>query len=200
MANVNAPSGLSPVFHISGAPWNQQTRTYWIPSTDLLQYNIGDIVKSSAGVAVANDLGYGSPLLVKAASGNVCRGVIVGCGVDPLNLNIINIPATKTHDYYISVVDDPSVVFQAIDDGITTANLVSTAVGKNCNFTVTNPTSPSPVSATVLTSSSFATTNTHSLKIVGIRRNPANVIGAYCQWLVKFNTHELVTSTGTTGV
>lgn len=198
MANLNAPFGMAPVFNGDGSPWNQKTTLYWIASTDTNQYNIGDLVKSLAGVSTTNDLGYGSPAAVKSAASALNVGVVVGCGVDPNALNLINIPATKTHDYYIMVVDDPNTIFAIQDDGITTGNLVSTAVGKNANYTVTNPTSPSPVSATVLNSSTIATTSTLPLKIVGIRRMASNTVGAYCQWLVRWNTHEFFGNT--TGV
>lgn len=192
MANFSAPSGASPVRNGAGNPWNQQGQKYYIPASDNNQYNIGDFVKSIAGADTD-----GVPQCVKAAAGNTCRGVIVGVVVgqqsDPLN-----IPATKARDYYVLVCDDPDIVMEMTDDGITTANLVATAVGKNANFTVTNPTAPSPVSASVLNSSTFATTNTLPLKILGLRVVPGNTIGAFARWLVRFNTHEMFGNT--TGV
>lgn len=185
MANVNAPNGASPVRNGAGNPWNQQGQKYWVPSSDTNQYNIGDFVKSIAGCD-----GDGVPRITKASAGDTCRGVVVGVVVgqqsDPLNA-----PATKARDYYLIVCDDPDIVMEMTDDGITTANLVTTAVGKNSNFTVANPTAPSPVSATVLNSSTFATTNTLPLKILGLKVFPGNSVGAFARWLVRFNTHEL---------
>ena len=49
MANVNAPSGFSPIQYGGSASSNQQVRTYYIPSTDTSAYYIGDVVKTAAG-------------------------------------------------------------------------------------------------------------------------------------------------------
>jgi hypothetical protein len=188
MANLNAPRGLSPIRQGNGVAWNEQITTYWIPAADTNQYNIGDIVKPIAGSDA-----IGIPRCTKSASSDAtpARGVIVGIAANPgVTLNVINAPATKSQDYYLYVVDDPTVVFEITDDGITTANLVATAVGKNAGYTVANPTAPSPVSATVLLSSSIATTNTLPLKIVGLKLTPGNSAGPYAAWLVRFNIHD----------
>lgn len=197
MANVSMPNGFSPVRTGDGSPWNEQGTLYWVPSTDNNQYNIGDTVKSSAGCD-----SNGVPKVVKITNGtDTPRGVIVGVQVvqqsDP-----VNVPATKTRDYYLYVCDDPGIVMECTDDGITSANLVATAVGKNASYTVTNPTAPSPVSASVLLSSSFATTSTLPIKIIGIKNQPQMSTpsatagsAAFSRWLVRFNTHELLGNT-----
>lgn len=196
MANVSRPNGASPVFNGNGSPWNQQARTYWIPSTDGSQYNIGDFVKSSAG----NDTATQRAKIVKATAGATVRGIVVGFLPDPNALQIINVPATKLHDYFALVVDDPSIIFEMTDDGVDTTKLSATsAVGKNANFVVANPTAPSPVSATVIDSATIATTNSLPIKIIGLSQIPGNAAGAFARWLCKFNLHELSVS-GTTGV
>lgn len=189
MANVNRPNGASPVRIGAAAAYTSQATLYWIPSGDGNQYNIGDFVKSAEGI----DTLYSAPKIAKitgSVTSGTILGVIVGFYVDPNNLNIAYVPATKTHDYYALVLDDPKAVYDMTDDGLTTANLVTTAVGQNCGFTVANPTSPSPVSATVITSSSIATTATLPLKIVGLRQIPGNSAGAYARWLVMINQSE----------
>lgn len=202
MANTNSPSGLSPVRSGDGNVWNQQATLYWIKSDDTSQYNIGDLVKLAEGIDVGGTTGLGvtwAPKISKAAAGDATVGVLVGVMTDPNALQTINIPGTKTHDYAVMVVDDPGTVFEMTDDGITTGNLVTTAVGQNCNFTVTNPTAPSPVSATVILSSSIATTTTLPLKIIGVKQIENQTIGAYTRWLVRINNHQFV-GTGTVGV
>ncbi len=199
MANVSAPSGLSPVRNGAGAAWNQQGTLYWIVSTDNNIYSPGDLVKSLAGCD-----GNGVPACVKYAAGNVPVGVILAV-LPQQATSPVNIPATKTRDYYVFVCDDPDAVFEITDDGITAAKLVSTSVGKNSEVTVANPTAPSPVSATVLLSTSIDTTNTLPLKIVGIKNvpnmsTPSTTAGscAFARWLVRFNVHEFLGNT--TGV
>jgi hypothetical protein len=202
MANISQPRGFLPVRYLNGAAWNGGTNLYHIPSTDTNQYNPGDAVKTAATGADAN----GIPDVAKITNGtDTVRGVVVGClTANPntpslvgtnLDLTVQNIPATKTRDYYVLVVDDPQVVFQIQDDGITTANLVAASVGLNASFTVTNPTSPQQNSATVLLSSSFATTQGLNCKILGLAQLPNNSFGAKAQWLIKFNQHELMGNT-----
>jgi hypothetical protein len=170
---------------------------YYIPAADTNQYNPGDVVLTAAVGADAN----GIPAVTKNTTGTgVVRGVVIGClTANPNNpslvgtnidLTVQNIPATKTKAYYVLVVDDPKVVFQIQDDGITTANLVAASVGLNASFTVTNPTAPSQNSATVLLSSSFATTAALTVKLFGLSQIPNNSFGANATWDVIFNQHE----------
>lgn len=191
MANVSAPSGLSPVQNGDGSPWNQQVSTYFIPQADGSAYYIGDIVKSLAGFDAATL----APHAIKAVAGDAARGVIVGIEVDPDNLGRIFAPATKTRSYRIYVVDDPNVIFEMMDDGITGANLVTTAVGKNANFTVAAPSGVVPTSATVINSSTIATTADLPLKIIGLKRVAGNTAAAFARWLVRFNKHEFIGTT-----
>lgn len=195
MANVNRPSGLSPVRSIV-SPWSGQSNLYWIPSTDTIQYNIGDAVQTG-GSSDANGVAQIVKPTGAFTAGNL-RGVIVGFTINPNNLTVLNAPATKTQDYYAWVVDDPNAIFAITDDGITTGNLVSTSINLNSGFTVANPTAPSPVSATVLTSASFAVTSTLPLKLLGLDRRLNNSFGQYASWLVKINNHEL-NAAGTAG-
>lgn len=195
MANVIRPQGLQPVKSITGAPYNGQGNMYWIPSTDTSQFSIGDLVQT-----IANADANGVPGVSKCAtSATRIRGVIVGVYVVPPNglptlqgttlpLEVVNIPATKTKDYYVLVVDDPQILFAVQDDGTTT--LGATAANKNINFTVTNG---APYSATVLTNSTVNTTITLPLRIVGLLQSQANnsLATPYATWLVKINQHDL---------
>lgn len=197
MANVQAPRGFVPSRYRDGSAWNGATNMYHIPSADTNQYNPGDVVLTAATGADSN----GIPDVIKNTSGTgVVRGVVVGClAANPnqpsfqgtnLDLTVQNIPATKTKDYYVLVCDDPAVVYQIQDDGITTANLVAASVGLNASFTVTNPTAPQQNSATVLLSSSFAVTAGLTVKLIGLTQKPNNAFGKYATWDVVFNQHE----------
>ena len=106
-----------------------------------------------------------------------------------LNLTVQNTPGVgKTQDYWLLVVDDPAVLFELQDDGLTA--LTATSANKNCSFTVTNPTSPQQNSATTLTTASVATTATLPIKMMGLVQKPNNVFGANANWLVMINQHE----------
>jgi hypothetical protein len=208
MANTNAPFGLRPVKHIGGSPWNQVVNLYYIPSSDTNAYYIGDAVKSLAGGDAS-----GVPGVVLAGtrdaaltSGNI-RGVIVGVGssvttpggsspqaFDPDNLNVINIPATKTKAYYVWVSDDPSVVYEAQTDTVAT-----TAFNKNAPLYVANaPTAPQNQSQSYVQGSAAATTQALPLKIVGAPNRPDNDLaspGTNAKVFVVLNQSELGNNT-----
>lgn len=193
MANTSAANGLAPVRYSNGAPWNEQANLYVIPSTDGSQYGVGDIVKPAAG-SDAN----GVPNIAKAAASDVPLGVIVS--IDPvltagtslqgtsLTLETIAIPATKTKAYYVYVVDDPAVIFEVQCDN--TATLVaSSTVNKNASPVVGNPATNSPFSGTQLDHTTFATTNSLMLHVLGLAQRPGLDFTANAKLLVRFNQH-----------
>ncbi len=194
MANLIGPRGFVPSRYRDGTAWSGGGNMYHIPAADTNQYNVGDAVKSSA-----NGDANGIPDVTKITNGtDTARGVIVGCLLanpntvsflgSNLDLTVQNIPATKTKDYYVLVVDDPAVLFELQDDGL--AALTATSCNKNATYTVANPTSPQQNSATVLSTASVATTATLSLKIMGLVQRPGNGFGVNANWLVMFNEHE----------
>lgn len=204
MANVQSPFGMRVVGSLTGAPYMGRVTRYYIPSTDGNAYYIGDAVLSTnAGDA------SGVPAMVRATAGTeTCRGIITGFeqanlvyppGAVPslggINTSIVttqvSLPATKSQDYYIYVADDPNVLFFMQGDG-TGTNQVSTKVNNNCSFTVAAPsTATYPVSASVITSSTIATTATLNIKLMGLAQIPGNAYGAYATWVCMWNLHEL---------
>lgn len=206
MANAIAPSGFTVVKSLGYYPG--QVNTYYIPSSDGSQYGIGDMVKSATGADT-----NGIPAVQKStgAASEYQRGVIVAVlpvqaiGVPnlqgvPLTLENIYIPATKTQGYYVMVNDDPNTVYELQDDGLSA--LTATSSNKNSGFTVANGISPVQISASVLTTSTVATTATLPLKLMGLSQRPGglgNTFGINARWLVRINLHEL-NSAGTAGV
>lgn len=193
MANVNQPKGFVPSRYQNANPYTGAFNTYCIPSSDVNQYNVGDAVKTVVG-GDAN----GIPNVTKAAGTDAVRGVIIGyvvAGVNNpslvgvnLDLTLQNIPATKSKAYYVMVADDPDILFEVQDDGLSA--LTQTSANKNASFTVANPTSPGQNSASVLSTASVGTVNTLNLKIMGLVQKPDNAYGVNAKWLVKFNQHE----------
>lgn len=207
MANTNAPFGLKPVKHLNGSPWNGQVNMYFIDSADTAAYYFGDAVKSASGVA--GDITTGAPAVTlygtrnAASTTGAIRGVIVGIGssvqspggsspqaFDPNNLEAMFIPATKTKDYYVWVVDSPDVVFEAQTD-----TLASAPYNQNAPLFVANaPTAPMNQSASYVQGSAVATTQALPLRILGgVNRSDNDLSGtaANAKLLVKINQHEL---------
>lgn len=198
MANANTPFGLKPHSYLNGAPWNGQARMYHIPSTDTNAYALGDPVTL---LGSADSKGVPSVVLMTPGSGML--GVVIGAGGikyganagDPTNLNTTVVPATKTKDYYILVVDDPAVLFLVQEIGTGTA-LAAADVGLNCNLVA--GTNNGFVSGWLLTNTSEATTSTLDVQLMGLAQLPDNAFGAFAKWLVRMNNHKF--NAGVTGV
>lgn len=204
---LNKPFGLSPIMTGDANNFNSRTTRYRIPQADGSAYYIGDAVKAASG-ADANGVPNVQKGVGTETSPAGLRGVIVGVenpSVNTVSLQgvvldqtITSIPATKTRDYYVFVVDDPGVMFMVQDDGITTANLVAASANKNFSLTVAAPSNTFQMSASVILSSSLATTNTLTFKAVGLAQYPslpggsANAFGAYAIWVCRIQQHELM--------
>lgn len=194
MPNFTSPSGLSPVGYINGSAWNGQARTYWIPSTDINAYAVGDPVASTPGAD-----GNGVAQVTIGAAGVAIRGVMVGVstlgsvgspmsGKQTLSQDLV--PAVKGgSDYYIRVVDDPQVIFE-ITEGGTGVSLTAAAVSLNANFLAA--TNNGFVSQYVLDNASTGTANTLNVKLLGLSPKSGNTFGPSALWLVLIMNHELI--------
>lgn len=202
MANLNLPSGLAPVRYLNGAPWNGAVNMYYIASTDNNAFAVGDPVALS-GTGDAN----GVPGITIGTAGSTCVGVVVGFGTtaqggpyaDPKNLNTTVVPATKSYAYYAAVVDDPNVVFEIQESGAAPSTAADAT--KNANFVA--GTNNGYVSGYTLDNTTFATTSTLNLKLLGLSQRPAGAgatpgYGLYAKWLVLLNNHTY--RTGIAGV
>lgn len=207
MANPNIPYGLVPIGTFNGGPFTGRLTRYWIPSTDNNAYYLGDAVKG-----LNNGDATGIPGVVKITNGtDTLRGVIAGIGPeigpflpgnvpdlskDPLVTGgQVSIPASKNRDYYVMVVDDPEAMFAMQLDSAGT-NSVASKVNNNASFTVTAPSpATNAVSASVIGGATIATTSTLNLRLLGLLQIPGNAYGAFAQYVVKINQHELMGNT-----
>lgn len=197
MANANRPSGLSPVKHLNGSPFNGQANVYQIAAADTHGFAIGDPVVSS-GSGDAN----GVPGITLAAATGAIRGVIVGLGTsesgifNPNNLNSTVRPAAaQSTDWYALVVDSPDVIFevQEVSGG---TQLAAVDIGLNTNLLVGS--NNGFQSGWLLDNATKGTTSTLQVRLMGLARRSDNAFGAYAKWLVTINNHEL--HAGTSGV
>lgn len=126
MANVDRPSGLSPVKHMLGVPLAATIHPYYIRSDYGTALFIGDpVVKTGDGsnTAAVSAPGAGAfaigtlPTINKATAGdgNPITGVIVGFAANPANLDQKHNPANTERIAY--VCDDPYVIFEIQADG-----------------------------------------------------------------------------------
>ena len=208
MANINQPFGFEPIGSLNAANWSGKVNTYYIPAADTNIYSKGDAVIPATynGTTVLGADANGIPQVVKATGTGTVRGVIVGFLLtNPTNINlqgtildntIINIPATKTRDYYALVSDDPATLYMIQGDSAGT-NQTAQYANSNASFTVANPTMPSMRSQSVLSGATLAPTNTLNLRVLGLYQDANNAFGAYARWVVKFNLTDL--ANGATG-
>lgn len=210
MANPNKPMGFAPVKYLNGADWDGRGNMYYIDSTDTNAYNVGDPVVLVAGL----DTKYGFQTVTRATAGsNPITGIVVAVGanpqggpyIDPTNLTLVSIPATKTKSYYILVADDPNLIFEIQEGGTgyVVGNVTpSTKVNNNATFRYIAPATGAAYSGCVLdaVTNPPATTATFNLKIMGCVQRPDNVPFTLNQkFLVKINNHTYGASTGTVG-
>lgn len=142
MANVDRPSGLKPVRHKSGAPYNGATNPYYIPSSYGTALYIGDpVVKTGTSNTAAvkapggGYFGIGTmPEINKATAGdaNAVTGVIVGFAALPTDLNKPYNPAST--ERVALVCDDPDIIFEIQADGAVPA----ASMGLNAVFIYTH--------------------------------------------------------------
>jgi hypothetical protein len=142
MANIDSPSGLRPVRHKSGAPYNGAANPYFIPSGYGTALYIGDPVlktgtSNTAEVTVpgAGKFGIGTmPEINKAAAGDANRvtGVIVGFAPLATDLNKPYNPAST--ERVALVCDDPDIVFEIQADGA----IPAASIGLNAVFIYTH--------------------------------------------------------------
>lgn len=142
MANVDRPSGLKPLRHKSGAPYNGAANPYFIPSGYGTALYVGDpVVKTgTSNTAKVTVPGGGSfaigtmPEINKATAGdaNAVTGVIVGFTPLATDLNK-NYNAASTERVAL-VCDDPDMIFEIQADGA----IPAASMGLNAVFIYTH--------------------------------------------------------------
>jgi len=202
MANVNKPTGLSPVQYLNGSPWNGAARTYSVAYNYNTAIYIGDPVILS-GTADTN--GVAGVTLATAGTGNPVLGVVVGVGryeslmANPNNLSITYFPATGdgvNSPWYVMVADDPNIIFAAQDTGTGTA-LAATDIASNINLK--SGAGNGFVSGWGIDDASTGAGATFQCKLMGLVRSQDNAFGQYAKFLVKLNNHAYGTGTGQAG-
>lgn len=214
MANLNAPYGLSPFQYRNGNAYTGLGRLYAIAAGDTNAFLIGDLVK-----IVNNCDANGLPVVTLGTANAAARGVIGAVGtavqggflqggpmVNPLDLTkTFRPPAAQTQTWYAFVHDDPDVVFTIMENSGTPGTAANIAA-KNANIVYAQPAGitatggpyPPFVSGTTLDPTSYATTATLNLKLLGAVQDYQNVpFTANQRLMVIINNHDF--SGGTSG-
>lgn len=197
MANTDRPSGLRPVSHLDGSPYNGKMNMYLAPSADGTAIYVGDPVKSggtagAAGVTVNGINVEGMPTVAVAAAGDTLRGVVVGFLPKQSNLEVLHREASTNR--IALVADSPDLIFEVQEDGLG-APIAAIDIGENADIVYTAGNATTGRSAVVLDSSDHKTA-TAQLRILGYVQRPDNAIGDKAKFLVVINEHELKSTSG----
>ena len=204
MANVNKPTGFSPVGNLLGGKWNEQGRVYAIPTSDTTNsYAIGDCVMSASG-SDANGVRYIQKWGGATTTSALPLGIIVGIRVADPGVSLVGTTLTLEQAYiaagtranvrYVYVVDDPFVLFEAQFDstGATQAQLSLNAAVTISAANQSSLAPSAPYSDMVLTGP--AVTATLPIRLLGaVQRVDNQVTSAaspYVRVLCKWNYHE----------
>jgi hypothetical protein len=208
MANVDSPSGLKPIRHKSGAPYNGAASPYWIDADYATALFIGDPVIKVAGgsndaavkVPGQGEFAIGTlPSIEKATAGdgNRITGVIVGFSPLPTDLTKQYNPAST--ERVALVCDDPDMVFEIQADGaIPAANM-----GFNAAVVYTHSGSTQTgLSGAELNSATDAADASQQLLILrAVNRVDNDTTLTHCKIEVLINQHtQSVGTVGTLGI
>jgi hypothetical protein len=219
VTNQNKPSGLTPVKYLGGSDWDGKGNLYFISQASTNAFNVGDLVSPVAGLDQWS--GLQSIDLTLAASSTLTCGVVLALGasfnattsqrggpyIDPTNLTLINVPATKVKNYFALIADDPKIVFEVQETGAGTTpatSLTFTATSKNASFVYGAPAAGVAFSGTTLDNgvssghtpqTSATVTNGYFMRILGLAQkiDPQtalyNTFGLFAKWNVKLINH-----------
>lgn len=185
MANANAPRGLVPVRGVNSQYVTGGLRQYAHDSGDATAIYVGDPIKRTGANSTIN--GVSCPNVIRAVSGDIIDGVVVG--IIPVTRESLPYGAAST-TYALLVDDDPNSMFE-IQDVSGGTQLTANDVGLNVNFTGTGGNNGNGWSNVVLDNTTEATTNTLDLKIVDVVNRADNTLDdtGPLKFLVRINRH-----------
>jgi len=195
MSSTAYPFGMVPTQQLAAGYNTQGFNAYPIEDGEATSIFYGDVVEILTTGFIEKDVGTTALTPI---------GVFVGASyVDPSLKYFLNSqfwPGGTTSSVTTGqgrplgyVVDDPNAVFLIQAD----ATLTQAAVGKNAAIVQTAGSASIGKSRNALSASSVNTTPTLPLRIVGLAELPDNAWGdAFPIVLVKFNNHQLTTTTG----
>lgn len=194
MANPDAPFGLKPVRHATGAPYTGAANLYYVGTGNDTALFIGDPVVMTGTSNTAAFLGHEAgtlPSVTKATAGDGNRlvGVIVGFTSSDRDDTVYRTASTERG---VLVADDPDLLFHIRDDGV--AALAATSVGLNAVliFTHSGNTVYGISGAELDTNSDApAADASNQLHIMRLAPIPGNILGARAIWEVRINNHQL---------
>lgn len=188
MANVNAPFGLRPVRHNTGAPYNGSFRHYYATgATGVIAIGDPVIINGTSNTTEIQGFPAGTLPGIQIAldgTGDPITGVCVGV----MFVTHESLPYREdSTNRIIMVADDPELIFWCQQDA--GGAIVSTDVG--LNVVLAPATQALGHSKWVIAGATTpATTAGFQLYLEGLANIPGNAIGDYAIWEVSINNHQ----------
>jgi len=182
MANKNAPFGLIPIRHKSGAPYNGSVNIYYVPATNANAIYPGDPVARFQG---SDARGIPNIKTALAGGGESFTGAVVGIKPFPNDLTLKYIPANT--EGYVYVADDTDLVFTIRDNGAGTIG--SAIVGRNADLAIGVGNPDTGWSGVTFDGATIGDAATLQLKILRLYDAEGNEPANYGIWEVAINLH-----------
>ncbi len=186
MANLDKPSGLTPIGTLSGADYRGQLRRVVFAVGDGVACFIGDRVKLTGTADATGKL----PVVAQCAFTDAAIGVLVGLepnGADEGSLSKIHRLASTARTGMVAMGGD--ILYSVQEDSVGNAIEIAEA-GLNCEVVVGTGDAITGISASVLDSTSAANTSTLAVRLHHVIDAPDNVLGDYARWAVTLNDYQ----------
>ena len=179
MANVNQPSGFTPVRYMSGQPYVGASRRFYKDATAGV-IAVGDPV---IRVTASSDP-LGGPEIVRATTGSAVTGVVVA--IEPVRTNLAQVGYLAAADIgYVLVADDPRLLFEVQEGGNGTA-LAVTNIG-NCINAITAIDGDTVIGRSKMQIDNNALSSGNTFRLEELVATPDNTVGQYAKWLVSIS-------------
>lgn len=184
MANATVVRGFRPARGVNSQTVTGGPRLYSHAAGDGTALFVGDPVKLAGTAQTIN--GITTPDVVRAATGDVIDGIVVG--ILPTTRDTLIYGAASTA-YNLLVDDDPNSLFE-IQDLATGTGLTTADVGLNCDFVVNAGSTAYGTSGVTLNNATEATTNTLDVKLIDVvNRADIDNTTTPLTFLVRLNRH-----------
>ena len=187
MANSDNPNGFRPVKYLSGAPYSGAFNKY-IAAENLFK---GDLVELTG----ADGDGYAT--VARSEAGDVHVGAVVGWDPVPSgngSASLENLYCASGGVVYVA--DNPDLVFECQQAD---TDILDAAIGLNAEIVVAAGSTTTGKSNMEVDSTTAATTNTLSVRLLGfVDREDNDRTAANSRLLVMINLHQY--SNGSTGI
>ena len=185
MANVDQPSGLTPIGTQSGADFHGKLRRVEFAVGDATACFVGDVVRLTGTNNAAGTI----PVVAQSTTAQDSVGVLVSLDADFANESFqtpLTRAASTARTGLVAMGSDVLYVAQEDSDG---GSIAAASGGLNINVAIGTG-SDVTGSAMELDSSSAADTVGHMLRLHHIYDAPDNALGTNARWVVSINDHQ----------